>query len=631
MTNGFSGKMKKLLLAFAVVIWGMTVGAVSTQAATTLTGGESKEAAVQMNVAGDLSDASIEASKVVTTLNGERWFKFTTSNRDSFYRVYMKNISVQNTNYGQKGLNVALYTEAGEQLWNANQIRENCESYVYLDLSPNTVYYLMCDPAVDGGNAYLSVAESVDDVKDTQSEAAPISLNQEYIYGLQGSSDVDYFYFTTTGNNSYYQIDCANISVAKPSYNYAMDIYLLTQDGEQVAQFYKLGTASECYKLASNATYYIKVSTRANLGNYKFKVTEIVDNAPDAMTTAKSLDLGELENGSFEVNGDVDWFKFKTNAAGNYVISTKNINVRYYRFDVYNVYEEDLWGSSCGTGTTSFVLKLDANTEYYIRCRSSSNYTGNYTVSATSASISEAKVKLSKDSYTYNGKERKPSVTVTMNQVTLVEGTDYTVSYSNNTKVGTAKVKITGKGNYEGTQTKKFKITKANMSDVTVSKVSNQTYTGKNIKPSVTVKLGSKKLKKDTDYTISYSNNKNMGTATIKIKAKGNNLTGSKKITFKIVPKKVTISKAENSGSKKAKITWKKDSSVTGYEVYRSTKKNSGYKLVTTIKKNKTTSYTDKNLTKNKTYYYKVRAYKTVNGKKVYGSYSSVKTVKIKK
>ena len=106
MTNGFSGKMKKFLLAFAVVIWGMTVGAVSTQAATTLTGGESKEAAVQMTVAGDLSDASIEAAKVVTTLNGERWFKFTTSNRDSFYRVYMKNISVQNTTYGQKGLNV---------------------------------------------------------------------------------------------------------------------------------------------------------------------------------------------------------------------------------------------------------------------------------------------------------------------------------------------------------------------------------------------------------------------------------------------------------------------------------------------------------------------------------------------
>ena len=97
------------------------------------------------------------------------------------------------------------------------------------------------------------------------------------------------------------------------------------------------------------------------------------------------------------------------------------------------------------------------------------------------------------------------------------------------------------------------------------------------------------------------------------------------------MPKKVTISKLKNSKGKKAVLTWKKDTSVTGYEIYCSTKKSSGYKLETTITKNKTTSYTDKKLTKGRTYYYKVRAYKKVNGKKIYGSYSGVKSVTIKK
>lgn len=60
--------------------------------------------------------------------------------------------------------------------------------------------------------------------------------------------------------------------------------------------------------------------------------------------------------------------------------------------------------------------------------------------------------------------------------------------------------------------------------------------------------------------------------------------------------------------------------------VYQSTKKGSGYNKVKTIKKGNTVSYTTKKLKKNKKYYYKVRAYRTVNGKKVYGAYSSVVT-----
>ncbi len=94
---------------------------------------------------------------------------------------------------------------------------------------------------------------------------------------------------------------------------------------------------------------------------------------------------------------------------------------------------------------------------------------------------------------------------------------------------------------------------------------------------------------------------------------------------------KVSSVKATNSKKKAVVIRWKKASGVNGYEVYRSNKKNGKYQKLTTLKKASKITYTDKKVTKKKTYYYKVRAYKVVDGKKVYGSYSAVKKVKIKK
>ncbi|MDD3746142.1 MAG: hypothetical protein PHD70_06665 [Anaerostipes sp.] len=73
-------------------------------------------------------------------------------------------------------------------------------------------------------------------------------------------------------------------------------------------------------------------------------------------------------------------------------------------------------------------------------------------VSITKASVSKIK------STTYTGYKKKPSVTVTYNNKKLKNGTDYTLSYKNNTKAGTAKVYIKGKGKYTGTKTVTFKI-----------------------------------------------------------------------------------------------------------------------------------------------------------------------------
>lgn len=148
---------------------------------------------------------------------------------------------------------------------------------------------------------------------------------------------------------------------------------------------------------------------------------------------------------------------------------------------------------------------------------------------------------LSTQTYTGSALEPKPTVKVTLSGVTktLIVDTDYTVAYKNNTNVGTATVTITGKGNYIGTITKTFAINAASLAKAQVTAAA-QTYSGKNLTPAPTVKLGTKTLKKDVDYTATYASNLNAGTATITIKGKGN-YTGSAKGTFAI--NRVSLSK----------------------------------------------------------------------------------------
>ena len=243
-------------------------------------------------------------------------------------------------------------------------------------------------------------------------------------------------------------------------------------------------------------------------------------------------------------------------------------------------------------------------------------------------SISKASVTLSTSTYAYDGKAKKPGVTVKLNGKTLKNGTDYTVSYLNNTKVGTAKVTITGKGNYTGSVSKTYSI-KNNFKKATVSGISNKSYTGKNITQSITVKYNGKTLKKGTDYTVSYSNNKSIGTATVKIAGKGS-YTGTITKTFKINPAKQEIQKL-TAKSKAFFVDWAQKGSATGYEIqYATNSKFTSAKKVT-ITNNKTDKTTISKLSGNKKYYVRVRSYTTVKGTKYYGAWSASKSVTTKK
>ncbi|TWT03662.1 S8 family serine peptidase [Planomicrobium sp. CPCC 101079] len=98
---------------------------------------------------------------------------------------------------------------------------------------------------------------------------------------------------------------------------------------------------------------------------------------------------------------------------------------------------------------------------------------------------------------------------------------------------------------------------------------------------------------------------------------------GNKSPAAKIIVASASI-KVAAATYDKLKVSWAQVSGAHGYEVYRSTSKSGTYSKVSTITSGNTLSFTNSSLTTGKTYYYKVRAYRTISGKKVYGSYTSI-------
>ncbi len=259
-----------------------------------------------------------------------------------------------------------------------------------------------------------------------------------------------------------------------------------------------------------------------------------------------------------------------------------------------------------------------------------------FSVPVSVASIGGTTITLSKTSYTYDGSAKKPSVTVKFGSSTLTKDTDYIVSYSNNTNAGTATVTVTGKGDYDGSQKVNFTINKASQSlsakakktTIVNGKTTTITASGKG---DITYKSSNKKIA-----TVNSSGKvtaKGPGKVAITVKAAGNSnyKSASKEITIKVNPKAPSIKSAKNSKSKKATVKWKKVSGVTGYQIQYSTSKSFSSKKSTTVKGASKVSKTLSKLKKGKTYYIRIRSYKTVSGTKYYSAWSSKKSVKIKK
>lgn len=134
--------------------------------------------------------------------------------------------------------------------------------------------------------------------------------------------------------------------------------------------------------------------------------------------------------------------------------------------------------------------------------------------------IAAAKVRIA-DAGDYTGLPKRPAVAVTLGGKALKAGRDYTAAYSRNTDAGTARVTIRGMGSYRGTRAAAFRIGRAALSSASV-KGGRAAYSGRPVRPAVTVRAAGRTLRAGRDYTVAYRSNTRPGRAYAVATGRGN-------------------------------------------------------------------------------------------------------------
>lgn len=253
--------------------------------------------------------------------------------------------------------------------------------------------------------------------------------------------------------------------------------------------------------------------------------------------------------------------------------------------------------------------------------------------------LAKAAFRLTSSAFTYDGKAKLPGVAVTLGGKTLRQGTDYVLSYQGNVNAGTAYAVVAGKGIYTGTVRVGFKINPASVTlkaikfAPLVSKAYNK---GKAISQVPTATYGTLTLKNKTDFTVSYKNNKKLGTAKVTVKGKGN-YTGTKTLSFKIVRYKQTMTAKAVAKTVKFSSVKKKAASVKKPITVKKAKGKVAYSNVSTSASLKKFKVNAKNGTitvpkgtKKGTYKVKVKVEAKGTSKYAYGTKTVTVKVKVK-
>lgn len=438
-----------------------------------------------------------------------------------------------------------------------------------------------------------------EEVNDALAAANVLESGKTIGGSIATASDKDY-YKVTMKKKGYLQVKLSHENTGSTATHYQMAV--LNQDGNELYKISNAGVDTTCNsgKIGlEKGTYYVLISVASTLytGDYKLKVTtkaatnwESEVNGDTA--TADKITVGKEMNGIISsYSGDLDYYKFtldkaayinvsltheKINAAGRswyvYLLKGNGSRLNYKKTDHLYAYAGDVY-------TETDAVKLAKGT-YYVVVRAAAdnkNAVGQeYTVcvnkiSAKKPTISDVK-----------------SVGYNMLKVTwkAVPGAVSYEIYRSNSKNGSyTKVK-------------------------TIDEVKTVSWTDKNV---TTGKTYYYKIK-----------------ATVALEG-GTTGTGSASgaKSGKAVPAATTL-KAK-AGAKQIKLTWSKVSGASGYELYRSTSEDGKYSKIKTVTKGSVKSYTDKSkVSSGKMYYYKIRAYRKVDGKKVYGEYSKVISKKAK-
>lgn len=430
---------------------------------------------------------------------------------------------------------------------------------------------------------------------DSAATANTVKNGKTYYGSTSSSSDKDY-YKIKMSKAGYLQIKFGHKNSQSTASCY--NVVLYNKDNSEIYKFTNTGTETSytSCKLGLDAgEYYVCVSQASTLytGDYTICLTQKAvsgwetENNGD-WASADNIQVGKAVKGVITgYSSDEDYYRFTLTKA------------QYINFSLAHEKIND-------AGRSWYVTLYNANTK-----RGYQDYDHIYSYAGSTYTESSA-VKLSRGTYYLKVQAFAKNAV----------DKEYTICVN---KIGNKKTSVTS---VKSTAYNKLKVSWK----VVPAAASYQVY---------------RSTKKDGDYqniktidsvgTSSWTDSsvKTGKTYYYKIKVvvktqNGNQTSGFSNVkSAKAVPAKTTL-KAKASNAKNVKLTWSKVKGANGYEIYRSNRKDGKYQKVKTISKGGTTSYKDGKLKKSTTYYYKIRAYRKVDRKKVYGSYSSVVSVKTK-
>lgn len=438
-----------------------------------------------------------------------------------------------------------------------------------------------------------------EEVNDALAAANVLESGKTIGGSIATASDKDY-YKVTMKKKGYLQVKLSHENTGSTATHYQMAV--LNQDGNELYKISNAGVDTICNsgKIGlEKGTYYVLISVASTLytGDYKLKVTtkaasnwESEVNGDTA--TADKITVGKEMNGIISsYSGDLDYYKFtldkaayinvsltheKINAAGRswyvYLLKGNGSRLNYKKTDHLYAYAGDVY-------TETDAVKLAKGTYYVV-------------------------VRAAADNKNAVGQE----YTVCVNKISAKKPTISDVKSAGYNMLKVTWKAVPGAVSYEiyRSNSKNGSYTKVK----TIDEVKTVSWTDKNV---TTGKTYYYKIK-----------------ATVALEG-GTTGTGSASgaKSGKAVPAATTL-KAK-AGAKQIKLTWSKVSGASGYELYRSTSEDGKYSKIKTVTKGSTKSYTDKSkVSSGKMYYYKIRAYRKVDGKKVYGEYSKVISKKAK-
>lgn len=339
-----------------------------------------------------------------------------------------------------------------------------------------------------------------------------------------------------------------------------------------------------------------------------------------------------------------------------------NTNSQIYQLDpntkkavkVYNVSDNEvgenkgwLYGIAFNGNKLYYQVKEGMGSKYLGRNKQVPNVTVSDTVSNDTNQtndIQNANIMLSQNVYVYNDTQCKPSVTVCLNGNILSNNTDYTISYVSNTNVGKGYVQVNGKGKYVGEKKVYFNIYMPVVKNVCATKNSTDSISLKwdklkGVSGYEIYRRGNSEEKyslvgRTNDVSYLDKNIKLKDTCMYKVRAYcrkddkaifGEYSTPIVAYTTGVRVDGVAISSPT---TKTIKYTWKRFEYSSGYEVQRSLNKTKNFVTIIKTSNSNTIGINNKNLTKKKVYYYRMRSYNKVKGYILYTGWSTIKGIR---